>query len=133
MSLSPLISIQPAGPKLATALAATLLAITAFAQRPAPPVTELAPLTVTGTREKALLSETPVSIGAITPESIRETAPLHPGQLLGQVPGVAVAVTNGEGHTTAIRQPFTTSPVYLFLEDGIPIRATGFINHNALY
>ena len=90
-------------------------------------------MTVTGTREKALLSETPVSVGTIKPEVIRETAPLHPGQLLGQIPGVAVAVTNGEGHTTAIRQPFTTSPLYLFLEDGIPIRATGFFNHNALY
>ena len=33
---------------------------------------------------------------------------------------VIVAVTNGEGHTTAIRQPFTTNPLYLFLEDGIP-------------
>jgi outer membrane receptor protein involved in Fe transport len=88
---------------------------------------------VTGTREKALLSETPVSVGAIDAETIRTTAPLHPGQLLGQVPGVAVAVTNGEGHTTAIRQPFTTSPVYLFLEDGVPVRATGFFNHNALY
>jgi iron complex outermembrane receptor protein len=96
-------------------------------------VTELSPVTVTSTREKAPLAETPASIGAIKPETIRDSAPLHPGQLLGQIPGVAVAVTNGEGHTTAIRQPFTTSPVYLFLEDGIPIRATGFFNHNALY
>jgi outer membrane receptor protein involved in Fe transport len=109
----------------------------ARAQTAAPPATgpatQLSAVTVTGTREKALLAETPVSVGAIAAESIRDTAPLHPGQLLGQVPGVAVAVTNGEGHTTAIRQPFTTSPVYLFLEDGIPIRATGFFNHNALY
>ena len=103
------------------------------APQPTGTVTALDAMTVTGTREKALLAETPVSIGAIKPEAVRETAPLHPGQLLGQVPGVAVAVTNGEGHTTAIRQPFTTSPVYLFLEDGIPIRATGFFNHNALY
>ena len=98
-----------------------------------PPPTPLSAFTVTATREKALLAETPASIGSIAPETIRETAPLHPGQLLGQIPGVAVAVTNGEGHTTAIRQPFTTSPVYLFLEDGIPVRATGFFNHNALY
>jgi outer membrane receptor protein involved in Fe transport len=108
--------------------------VATFAQQPATPtVTELEPVTVTSTREKAPLYETPVSIGAIPPDVIRETGPLHPAQLLGQVPGVAVAVTNGEGHTTAIRQPFTTSPVYLFLEDGIPIRATGFFNHNALY
>lgn len=98
-----------------------------------PPATELSSFTVTATRERAPLAETPVSIGALTPETLRETAPLHPGQVLGQIPGVAVAVTNGEGHTTAIRQPFTTSPVYLFLEDGIPVRATGFFNHNALY
>jgi outer membrane receptor protein involved in Fe transport len=97
------------------------------------PVAALAPVTVTGTREKALLAETPASVGGISPETLRDTAPLHPGQLLGQIPGVAIAVTNGEGHTTAIRQPLTTSPVYLFLEDGIPVRATGFFNHNALY
>ncbi|HEX2851978.1 MAG TPA: TonB-dependent receptor [Opitutaceae bacterium] len=90
-------------------------------------------VTVTGTREQALLSETPASVGTIQTAAIRDTGPMHPGQILGQVPGVAVAVTNGEGHTTAIRQPFTTSPVYLFLEDGIPVRATGFFNHNALY
>jgi outer membrane receptor protein involved in Fe transport len=114
-------------------LSVTTLAVAATAPQAATPFSVLSPMTVTGTREKALLAETPASIGAIKPEVIRETTPLHPGQLLGQVPGVAVAVTNGEGHTTAIRQPFSTSPLYLFLEDGIPIRATGFFNHNALY
>jgi outer membrane receptor protein involved in Fe transport len=116
---------------------ATLLAATAAsahaqssAQREAH---ELAPVTVTGTRERELLSETPASVGLIGDRAIRDTAPTHPQQILSQVPGVAVAVTNGEGHTTAIRQPFTTSPLYLFLEDGLPIRATGFFNHNALY
>ncbi|MBL9213357.1 MAG: hypothetical protein JNL92_23035, partial [Opitutaceae bacterium] len=97
----------------AASLTLVIVAPAATAPQTSAPVTELSPMTVTGTREKALLSETPVSIGAIQPEVIRETAPLHPGQLLGQVPGVAVAVTNGEGHTTAIRQPFTTSPLYL--------------------
>jgi outer membrane receptor protein involved in Fe transport len=29
--------------------------------------------------------------------------------------------------------PKTTEPVYLFLEDGVPTRSTGFFNHNALY
>lgn len=129
--------ILPCG-RTAAAFAATSIVAAASAQQafPAPApgtITELSAVTVTGTREKALLVETPVSISAISADSVRDAAPLHPGQLLGQVPGVAVAVTNGEGHTTAIRQPFTTSPVYLFLEDGIPIRATGFFNHNALY
>ena len=90
-------------------------------------------VTVTGTRERATLADTPLSVGVIGESAIRDTRPTHPQQILGQIPGVAVAVTNGEGHTTAIRQPFTTSPLYLFLEDGIPSRATGFFNHNALY
>ena len=126
----------PAAFSRSPVFACAALLIVPLAGQPAPSpsgVTALQPVTVTGTREKAPLAETPVSIGLISAESIRDTAPLHPGQLLGQIPGVAVAVTNGEGHTTAIRQPFTTSPVYLFLEDGIPVRATGFFNHNALY
>jgi len=90
-------------------------------------------MTVTATREKAKLSETSLSVGVIEGQSIRFTKPTHPQEILGQVPGVAVSVTNGEGHQTAIRQGYTTSPVYLFLEDGIPIRATGNFNHNSLY
>ena len=49
------------------------------------------------------------------------------------MPGVHVNVTGGEGHMTAIRQPITTSAVYIYLEDGIPTRSTGFYNHNVLY
>src|SRR5688572_23521811 len=90
-------------------------------------------VTVTGTREKSLLQETPAAVGAIQGETVQQDRPTHPAQIMSQIPGVAVAVTNGEGHSTAIRQPFTTNPVYLFLEDGIPIRSTGFFNHNALY
>ncbi|MCA1778337.1 MAG: TonB-dependent receptor plug domain-containing protein, partial [Xanthomonadaceae bacterium] len=90
-------------------------------------------ITVTGTREQALLSDTPISVGIIDGRTIADDKPTHPAQIISQVPGAAVAVTNGEGHTTAIRQPFTTSPVYLFLEDGIPTRATGFFNHNGLF
>ncbi|MGE5466124.1 MAG: TonB-dependent receptor [Ignavibacteria bacterium] len=112
--------------KLATAI---LLAWSAAAAAEA----DLSGVTVTGTREKAALSETPASVGVVKQSDIELAGPTHPQQILGQVPGVAIAVTNGEGHTTAIRQPFTTSPLYLYLEDGIPIRATGFFNHNALY
>ena len=109
--------------------ASLLLVATAQAQQPR----ALDEVVVTATRESGRLAETPASIGVIQGESLRQDRPTHPSQLLGQIPGTAVAVTNGEGHTTAIRQPFTTSPVYLFLEDGVPIRSTGFFNHNALY
>lgn len=88
---------------------------------------------VTAIREEQRLGEVPASVGILKPSTIRFAAPSHAQQLLGQVPGVALSTTNGEGHTTAIRQPFSTSPLYLFLEDGIPVRPTGFFNHNALY
>jgi len=125
---------------LALAIAALLWAGPSLAQSPEPlgaadPAAADGPqtVTVTGTRERLLLAEAPASIGIVSGAGIRFTAPAHPQQVLGQVPGVAIAVTNGEGHTTAIRQPFTTGPMYLFLEDGVPTRATGFFNHNALY
>ncbi|MEO5353823.1 MAG: TonB-dependent receptor, partial [Magnetococcus sp. XQGC-1] len=64
---------------------------------------------------------------------LQERRPTHPKDLMNQVPGVWMSNLSGEGHSTAIRQPLTTSPVYLYLEDGIPTRSTGFFNHNALY
>lgn len=90
-------------------------------------------LTVTGTREGVLLSETPASVGVVKGATVQMDKPTHPAQIMNQIPGAAVTVTNGEGHTTAIRQPFTTNPLYQFLEDGVPIQSTGFFNHNALY
>lgn len=97
------------------------------------PTASLPTVTVTATREEDALAETPASVGVVTREAIRTTRPAHPQELLARIPGVSVAATNGEGHTTAIRQGYTTAPVYLFLEDGIPVRATGSFNHNALY
>lgn len=119
---------------------AAVLSVAAFAARAAHEdagrarlVEELEPVVITATREPEPLKETPASISLLRPESIKLAAPNHPQQILGQVPGVAISVTNGEGHQTGIRQPISTNPLYLFLEDGIGVRPTGFFNHNALY
>lgn len=88
---------------------------------------------VTGTREAQRKSETPATVDKISGEAVRAANISHPSQIMGRVPGVWVNVTGGEGHQTAIRQPLTTSPVYSYLEDGVPTRSTGFFNHNALY
>lgn len=90
-------------------------------------------VTVTGTREAQLITETPNTVDTVSGERIRQQRPSHPSQVMNQVPGVWVSNLSGEGHSTAIRQPLTTSPVYLYLEDGIPTRSTGFFNHNAMY
>ncbi len=98
----------------------------------AEPVT-LDEVTVTGTREAQAVAETAASVGMVNKTEIDELKAAHPSEVMGKVPGVHVNVTGGEGHMTAIRQPITTGSVYLYLEDGIPTRSTGFFNHNALY
>lgn len=96
-------------------------------------VTKLEDVVVTGTREAESAKEVPQTVGVIDEKVIEDVKPSHPSQLMNRVPGVWIRPTTGEGHMTSIRQPLTVSPLYLFLEDGIPIRSTGFFNHNALY
>lgn len=95
--------------------------------------TVLGDVTVTGTREAEKKTEVPATVGVMHKDTIKFTKPTHPSEIMGKVAGVHVNVTGGEGHMTSIRFPITTKPVYLYLEDGIPSRSTGFFNHNALY
>jgi len=94
---------------------------------------QLEEIVVSATREAELLKEKAQTINAVKGEEIKNVKPTHPSEIMNRIPGVWINTTAGEGHITAIRQPLTTNPVYLFLEDGIPIRSTGFFNHNALY
>jgi len=90
-------------------------------------------LVVTVSREAERRAETPATVGVITDATIQEVKPSHPSQIMNRIAGVWVNVTGGEGHMASIRHPITTNPVYLYLEDGVPTRSTGFFNHNALY
>lgn len=95
--------------------------------------TQLDKIVVTATGEAKSLSELAESVGLFSKENIIQVSPSHPSEILNRSAGVYINNLGGEGHMTAIRQPITTSGVYLFLEDGIPTRPTGFFNHNALY
>ena len=107
-----------------------LFPVTVFAEED---TTRLEDIIVTGTREAESAKEVPQTVGVVDEKTIQDVKPSHPSQVMNRVPGVWIRATTGEGHVTAIRQPLTTNPVYLYLEDGIPIRSTGFFNHNALY
>ena len=98
-----------------------------------PAAVTLPEVVVSTSREKELASTTPLSVGVIQEQEIRETRGHHPAELINRSPGVFVSNFGGEGHATAIRQPITTKALYAYLEDGVPIRSTGFFNHNALY
>ena len=115
--------------RIALAVATACTSLSAFAVHVDAPLT----ITVTATREAKAIAETPASLSAVDGEAIREQRPTHPSQILNQLPGVWLSTLSGEGHFTSIRHPLTTGAVYLYLEDGIPTRSTGFFNHNALY
>lgn len=117
-----------AGVCAAATLAALPLGVAVAAE-----TTVLQEVTVTGTREEQPKSETAATVNTVQGDVLRELKPTHPTELMGRIPGVHVSVTGGEGHMTSIRQPISTSPLYLYLEDGVPTRSTGFFNHNALY
>ncbi len=120
---------EPAGVQIR--VAADQVARVDVAIAPAPMV--LSDIVVSATREAERRVEVPITIGVIDSALLRFVQPSHPSELMNKIPGVWVNVTGGEGHMTAIRQPLGTDPVYLFLEDGVPSRSTGFFNHNALY
>jgi outer membrane receptor protein involved in Fe transport len=114
---------------LALSLLSVALGHAAYAEE----VKMLDDVVVSSTREAAPKSEVPSTVGVIKGDALRAEKASHPSQLMGRIPGVWVNITGGEGHQTAIRQPLTTNAVYAYLEDGIPVRSTGFFNHNALY
>lgn len=93
----------------------------------------IAPVVVSATRERQRRNETAAAIEVLDGLEVRRTRASHPAELMNRLAGVHVSELSGEGHSMAIRQAITTKPMYLFLEDGIPTRATGFFNHNALY
>ncbi|WP_299595317.1 TonB-dependent receptor [uncultured Microbulbifer sp.] len=115
------------------ALVALLPAALAGAETPHHPDNALEQVIVTATREAKTRSELAESVGVISEEQLEHIAPAHPADALNRVAGVHVNNLGGEGHMTSIRQPISTAGVYLFLEDGVPTRPTGFFNHNGLY
>src|SRR5690349_12995408 len=89
-------------------------------------------LVVTANRESAQRSQMPVAITSISSKVIQDTKPVTIDQLLNKVSGVYMVSLGNEQHQMSIRQPMTTKSLFLYLEDGIPIRTTGLYNHNAL-
>ena len=95
--------------------------------------TMMAPMTVSATREMRRRNEGSATIDVLNGTELRNSQETQPADVMNRLAGVHVSTLSGEGHSMAMRQPITTKPMYLYLEDGIPTRATGFFNHNALY
>ncbi|NDC60861.1 MAG: TonB-dependent receptor [Betaproteobacteria bacterium] len=89
-------------------------------------------MVVSGSRTETKLSETPVSIGAVSQETWNADKAKSVGEIINRIPGVFWNDLGNEQHSMGIRQPISTNAVYQYLEDGIPIRPLGVFNHNAL-
>jgi len=77
-------------------------------------------------------SQAPIAIGLINAKTLQDTKPTMADQVLNKVSGVNMVNLGNEQHEMSIRQPMTTKSLFLYLEDGIPIRTSGLYNHNAL-
>src|SRR5690606_3840175 len=84
-------------------------------------------------RGGSLLHETPAAISRRDRDTIEAKKPTSIGEVLNTVPGVYMTDLGNEQHSMSIRQPLSYSAVYLYMQDGIPIRPLGLFNHNALY
>jgi iron complex outermembrane receptor protein len=126
---------------LAFAAMAGVFALPAYAQQPTTPQVTLADpapaegdvVTIYGDR----LETDPGAYSVISSETIAETGANHPAEILNTVPGVNVQMNSGQELLVAIRSPVLPAGAgqgsFLILENGVPTRAPGFGNVNALF
>ncbi|MEO8887523.1 MAG: TonB-dependent receptor [Mucilaginibacter sp.] len=98
-----------------------------------PSSVDLQPVIVSASREGQARQDAPMAISKINSIQIQDTKATALYQLLNKVAGVYMVNLGNEQHTMAIRQPITYNALYLYMEDGVPIRPTGIFNHNSLY
>ncbi|MEQ8747401.1 TonB-dependent receptor [Pyruvatibacter sp.] len=112
------------------------LALLATAPAVAQPL-ELDTVVVTGTRTAQPIKDLAGNTAVVEDDAIKLISQDNPAELLNRVPGVYVHSNDGQEHLTAIRSPVLTGGAgqgsFLYLEDGIPLRAAGWGNVNGLF
>jgi len=104
---------------------------------PAAATAALEEVVVTATRQPAAALATPLSLSAVNREALRLLGSTHHAEALNRLPGVMIQRGSGQESLTAIRSPVLTGAgscgAFLFLENSVPIRPTGFCNVNELF
>ena len=77
------------------------------------------------------------NLSQLSDEAISAIGHQHIHELMTRMPGVWIGRGSGQEHLTAIRSPVLTGAGscgdFLFLEDSIPIRPSGFCNVNQMF
>ncbi len=105
-------------------------------EEPASRVWALDQITVTTTGLGTPRATHTGNISKISGDDVDFIAPIQPAEALNRLPGVDIQQGSGAEHLTAIRSPVLSGGAgagsFLYLEDGVPMRAAGFANVNAL-
>ena len=99
------------------------------------PENKLKEVVISGNREKQKREEVPASISVISQKEIQTIKPIGLESIVNNASGVYLATSaasSNEQHFMAARSPISTKGLFLYLEDGLPIRPTSVFNHNAL-
>jgi len=92
----------------------------------------LNPVIVSGNKVQQKRTEAPIAISILSPKIIEQANAPRIEYLLTKVSGVYMPSIGGEQHMMSIRQPISLKGLYLYLEDGLPIRTSGLFSSNAL-
>jgi len=79
----------------------------------------------------------PAAISILPSSSYTSISPTHLSEALNGISGVNIHRGSGQEHLTSIRSPVLTggsgAGSFLYMEDGVPLRAAGFSNVNGLF
>lgn len=94
-------------------------------------------IVVSAARTQQARETSAVPVAVIDADAIASTGAQHVAELLNRAPGVYIHRGNGAEHLTAIRSPVLSAGAgagsFLYLEDGIALRAPAFANINGLF
>ena len=117
---------------LLIALASVSASTTVFAETDL----DLGEVVVTGTRSETSIMDLAGNTGTVSAEEIDLLNSDHISESLLRIPGVNLQRGNGVEMQLALRSPVLTGPgaggAFLFMEDGIPLRAASFGNNQGL-
>ncbi|MFP3942346.1 MAG: TonB-dependent receptor [Alphaproteobacteria bacterium] len=94
-------------------------------------------IVVTATRRPSALEDQAGNAARLETAELDLIRADHISEALNRLPGVNIQRGSGQEHLTSIRSPVLTGGAgagsFLYLEDGVPLRAAGFANVNGLF
>ncbi|MDX1460764.1 MAG: TonB-dependent receptor [Xanthomonadales bacterium] len=98
---------------------------------------QISEIVVTAKRREQAALDHAGNVKRLDLAEIQEVAPQHVHELMTRVAGAWIVRGSGQEHLTAIRSPVLSGAGscggFLMLEDGIPIRPSGFCNVNQMF